>query len=184
MPYTLPAFFLETYMPHLLDLFCGNGGWSKAALRQGWTCTGIDITQHRYPGTLILSSLPWDLPRLLALHPSLIVASPPCDAYARHHLPWLNGPPPDTALLEWCVRLTHESPIPTIVECSRFSALHVPGSTRCGSYQLWGSLPALLPDPPRRKMKTSGTDPARRAEIEPILADWIIGHYSEIFSQT
>lgn len=159
---------------HLLDLFCGQGGWSQGFSRHGWTCTGIDCQDHGYPfGKLILLTLPIHDEAILAFTPDFITASPPCEEYARHHLPWLKGPPPDLTLLTWAVALANRLDVPTLVECSRFAALHVPGSSRVGSYRLWGAIPALLPTVPQRKMKTSGTNPGRRAFIDPILSDWI-----------
>jgi hypothetical protein len=158
----------------LLDLFCGRGGWSKAALKDGWDTIGIDISHHNYPGRFINSALPMPIPDLLQFSPTLVVASPPCEAYARHHLPWLKGPPPDETLLRWSISLIEKLPCPVLIECSRFAARHVPGSTICGSYALWGNVPAILPTVPRTKTKKSGLRPDLRAEIPAILADWII----------
>lgn len=165
--------------PILLDLFCGRGGWTNAAILQGWRCVGIDVINHGYPGDFIQAELPLPLDALLSHRPSLIVASPPCEEFARYHLPWIRGPVPSTVLLEWSIRLADVSPVPVLIECSRFAAQHVPGAQFVGSYALWGSIPALLPpDVPRRKMRHSGTDPAARAMIEPLLAEWIIHSFT------
>jgi hypothetical protein len=162
--------------PILLDLFCGRGGWSQAFHREGWRCIGIDRENHGYPFELHLATLPQDDESVQMFMPNWIVASPPCEEFARHHLPWIAGPAPDTSLLLWSVSLASRLATPMTVECSRFASWHVPGGTRCGSYYLWGNLPALLPTPPRRKSKMCGEDPAARAMIEPTLAEWIASY--------
>ena len=167
-------------MLHLLDLFCGKGGWTVPALALGWRCTGVDITDQGYPGTLIIDALPWDTERIRALAPHLIIASPPCEEYARHHLPWIADKAPDTKLLAWCIGLAASIKIPMLVESSRFGAMHFPGYSRSGSYRLWGSVPALLPQTPRRKTRHTDSDPGKRAFIEPTLSEWIIHHYTEL----
>lgn len=165
-------------MPIVLDIFCGNGGWSKAAHRNGWDTIGIDIDGRHYPGALIKTRCPVHDEVIRSIAPDAIVASPPCEEYARRHLPWLAKDRPAqlaTAieLLNWAISLVGKFNCPTIIECSRFAARHVPGARFTGSYALWGDIPALLPQTPRRKQATSGLRPLRRAEIEPTLADWI-----------
>ncbi len=159
----------------VLDLFCGEGGWTVAAVRRGWVGVGIDcVTQPRYPGRMIVRRLPLQVDKLIAeFHPDFICASPPCDDYARHHLPWIKAGPPDTSLLAWSLSLIDDAPCPVIVECSRFASWHFPGSSRCGSLQLWGAVPALLPRAPGHKMQTDGRYPGRRAVIPPHVADWV-----------
>jgi hypothetical protein len=161
--------------PLLLDLFCGKGGWSKAALSAGWRTVGVDNQRHDYPGELILCNLPWPAHAITSLHPTLIIASPPCEEFARAHLPWLRGNGiADCHLLDWSLSLIGRMPCPVIVECSWFAARHRPGARLVGSYALWGNVPALMPKIARRKMKTSGTRPADRAMIPYQLAEWII----------
>lgn len=162
--------------PLLLDLFCGKGGWSKPALARGWRCIGFDVADHGYPGELRLESLPVAADVLLQLEPDLIVASPPCEDFARACLPWLKTVKnPSILLLKWSIALAHQVKVPVVIECSRFAARYVPGARFCGSYALWGSLPALLPTSlPRRKQQQWGRRPADRAMIEPELASWIL----------
>lgn len=164
----------------LIDLFCGKGGWSAPAIARGWTCIGYDIEQHGYPGTLIQQPLPVTVAELLAHNPTAIVASPPCDDFARAWLPWLrgDGKPDDgaLALLNWSISLIGCG-VPVVVECSRFAGKHAPGGRAFGSYVLWGDVPAICLHPPRNKMKKSGMDPAARAVIPWDLADWIIDSF-------
>lgn len=168
-----------TRQPVLFDLFCGRGGWSTAAAARGWRCVGFDIADHGYTaGELVLRRLPIPVAELLAAGgPDAIVASPPCEEFARAWLPWLrgDGKPEQWAidLLAWSVSLVGCG-VPVVVECSRFAGKHVAGGRAWGSYVLWGDVPALCPTPPRTKMAKSGMDPAARALIPFDLADWII----------
>lgn len=161
----------------LLDFFCGRGGWTVAAMARGWECVGVDIEDHGYPSMLVREALPWSIERVMSYRPSAIVASPPCEEFARAWLPWLRGdgkPSSDmVGLLSWSVGLVGCG-VPVVVECSHFAAKHVPGARKFGSYALWGDVPALCPHPPRTKMKKSGMDPAARAMIPADLADWIV----------
>ena len=169
----------------LLDLFCGRGGWSTPAIARGWTCIGIDIANHGYPGQLIRTSLPLTHADLLSLHPDLVVASPPCEAYARHHLPWMHAYGPiDERLLRWSVDLTRTLPVPVIVECSRFAGWHLTPDRWTRPYALWGSLPALLPhgfktkDARRGHSATPRTErAARAAELPPELTTFLLEYH-------
>lgn len=83
------------------DLLCGLGGWSEGFLAEGYECIGFDIERHDYgtggyPGTLILRDV-------RSIHGSeladatVIVASPPCQAYSYRAMPWKRAkalPPP------------------------------------------------------------------------------------------
>ena len=158
----------------LLDLFCGVGGWSKAFAAHGWACTGVDIAFLGYPFDFVQADV-LTLDRDWINGFDGIVASPPCEEYARAWLPWLRADrqPARWALdlLEWSVALC-DRPC-RLVECSNFAARHVPGSTRCESYALWGDVPLLMPVLPRGKMAKSGMRPELRAEIPPALADTV-----------
>lgn len=129
--------------PSLLDVFCGVGGWSKSFAARGWNCVGVDIASLGYPYELVQCSVLDLTPGFLDSFDA-IVASPPCEEFARAWLPWLRGDhkPEQWAidLLEWSVKLC-EGRKNRIVECSNFSARHVPGGTRFESYTLWGAGP-------------------------------------------
>jgi hypothetical protein len=151
--------------PLAIDLFCGLGGWTEGLLAEGYEVVGFDIErhdygEHRYPAQLVLQDV-------LTLHgrqfngASLIVASPPCQAYSYRAMPWKRAkalPPPDNSLFEACFRIQQEAreaanwPIPMVVEnvkgaqpwvgCSRWNF---------GSFHLWGDVPALMPMTSARK---------------------------------
>lgn len=160
--------------PILLDLFCGRGGWSEAFARRGWSCVGVDINPVPYPFTFRRSSV-------LDLQPywidcfDAVVASPPCEEFARAWLPWLRGDraPAREAirLLRWAVALCDRPR--RLVECSQFARRYVPGGTRFQSHVLWGDVPLLMPFWQANKERQSGSDPSRRAVIPYALADTV-----------
>ena len=159
-----------------VDLFCGLGGWTEGFLAEGYTCIGFDIERHDYgsggyPGQLVLQDI-------LTLHgsqfkdASVIVASPPCQAYSHRAMPWNkdwrmyhrwdddggpatdhDGPKQIFNDLFWaCFRIQREAcevaghHIPMIVENVR-GAIPWVGQSRWhyGSFHLWGDVPALMP---------------------------------------
>lgn len=168
----------------LLELFCGRGGWSKSFHSRGWECVGVDLVDLGYPFRLILADC-------RTLDPDWIngfdavIASPPCEDFARAWLPWLRGdhkPKPEAIdLLRWSVALLDRPR--RLVECSNFAAKHVAGSIREGSFALWGDVPLLMPATARRKTKKSGLRPDLRAEIPVPLADIVADHFSSEAAQ-
>lgn len=157
--------------PLAIDLFCGLGGWSDGLIAEGWDVLGFDIERHvygghRYPAQLVLQDV-------LTLHgrqfrgASLIVASPPCQAYSYMAMPWKRA----KAKIAWysdqahpervedlnrlfnaCFRIQREASaaagrhIPMVVENVRGAQRWVGrAQLNFGSYYLWGDVPALLP---------------------------------------
>jgi hypothetical protein len=155
----------EKNRPLAIDLFCGLGGWTDGLLAEGYYVVGFDIEQHvygghRYPARLVVQDV-------LTLHgsqfrnASLIVASPPCQAYSWRAMPWRAAkaaPPPDNTLFEVCFRIQREAcaaagrHIPMVVENVRGAQKWV-GRARWsfGSFYLWGDVPALMPIVKARK---------------------------------
>lgn len=145
--------------PLAIDLYCGLGGWADGFLAEGYNVVGFDIERHDYgtggyPGQLVLQDV-------LTLHgsqfkdASVIVASPPCQAYSYRAMPWKRAkalPPPDNTLLEACFRIQREAceaagkHIPLIVENVCGAQKWVGRAAwKFGSYYLWGDVPALMP---------------------------------------
>ena len=153
--------------PLAIDLYCGLGGWTDGLLAEGYEVVGFDIERHEYgehiyPAQLVLQDV-------RTLHGSqfkdatLIVASPPCQAYSYRAMPWTRAkalPPPDNTLFEECFRIQREASeaagrrIPLIVENVRGAQKWV-GRARWnfGSFYLWGDVPALMPPILTNKLK-------------------------------
>jgi hypothetical protein len=165
--------------PLAVDLYCGLGGWTDGLLAEDYDVIGFDIEQHvygdhRYPAQLVLQDV-------LTLHGSqfkdatLIVASPPCQAYSYRAMPWKRAkalPPPDNSLFDACFRIQREASaaagrhVPMVVENVRGAQKWV-GRARWhyGSYYLWGDVPALMPIVTRRRgVKVGGLDWSKHGE--------------------
>lgn len=149
----------EQGSPLAIDLYCGLGGWTEGLLAEGYDVIGFDNVHHvygdmRYPAQLVLQDV-------LTLHgrqfreATLIVASPPCQAYSYRAMPWKRAkalPPPSNELFEACFRIQGEASqaagrhIPLVVENVRGAQKWV-GRSRWnfGSFHLWGDVPALMP---------------------------------------
>ena len=161
-----------------IDLFCGLGGWAEGFLAEGYEVIGYDIEAHNYgtggyPGRLVLRDI-------REVHGSefkdatIIVASPPCQAYSYRAMPWKRAkelPPPDNTLFEACFRIQREAVeaagryIPLIVENVRGAQKWVGvAGWHYGSFYLWGDVPALMPiargahkfNPDRKATKNHG----------------------------
>lgn len=156
-------------MTHV-DLCAGNGGWQSATADDShWRTVGLDL--FRMPGVDVrgdVRQLPIDC------RPDLLTMSPPCTQFARWMLPWCEEPDPDLSLVEACLQAVEDlEPRYWVLENSR--GLHMywhEARKRVGPYYLWGEFPPFDVDTSRfpGKMQTSGTDPARRAEIPPALS--------------
>lgn len=171
--------------PRLLDLFCGVGGWSTPFIALGWSCVGVDLAELSYPGEFVKSDVR-ELESSWIDGFDAIVASPPCEEFARAWLPWLRmdkSPAADAvSLLEWAVKLCNRPR--RIVECSKFAARHVPGSQMVGSYALWGDVPLLMPHVAAQKERKSGLRPELRAAIPSELATPVAQYFTRQLADT
>ncbi len=147
--------------PLAIDLFCGLGGWAEGFLAEGYDVVGFDIERHDYgtggyPAQLVLQDV-------TTLHgsqfreASVIVASPPCQAYSYRAMPWSRAkalPPPDNSLFESCFRIQREANW-AICDCGCWrcygpSALRDYSGlnshcVRCNSYTNTGVYPRYIP---------------------------------------
>ena len=138
--------------PVAVDLCCGLGGWTEGLLAEGYRVIGIDIERHeygdhKYPADLVLMDVR-DIHGSWFKDVTLIVASPPCQAYSYRAMPWKRAkalPPPDNTLFESCFRIQREACeaagryIPMVVENVRGAqkwvgqAKHTSDRSICGA---------------------------------------------------
>jgi hypothetical protein len=138
--------------PLAIDLCHGKGGWTRGLLDSGFRVIGFDIARFpEYPGQSVLQDVR-TLHGLQLRCAALIVASPPCQEFSRHDMPWTrarNPPPPDLSIVEAIWRIRKESGVPTIIENTRgsrkFLEQIIGQARRVGSFFLYGDVPALLP---------------------------------------
>ncbi len=179
--------------PLALDLCCGKGGWAKGLIAAGFRVIGFDIKeQPEYPGEFMLADVrvlareveeryvrhsgeSW---YTLAKQSALIVASPPCEEFSRHQMPWTkrrNPPPPDLSIVNACKRIAEVAAVPFVLENVR-KAQDWLGRAKwhAGSFYLWGDVPALMPRVTHRNKETySSSARLDRAMVPPQLAEWI-----------
>lgn len=163
--------------PIVFDLYAGLGGWSEAFIADGYRAIGFDIEKHDYgtggyPGELVLcdvrSLTGAELVKQYGV-PSVIVASPPCQAFSYMAMPWSKAKAKRKAILEdktgklrteltelfnQCFRIQREviaacgHHVPMVVENVRGAQKWVGRSAwNFGSFHLWGDVPALMPIP-------------------------------------
>lgn len=169
-----------------IDLCCGKGGWTCGLLDAGFRVVGFDVVRFtEYPGELVLQDVR-TLHGAQLRSANLIVASPPCQEFSRHDMPWTrakNPPPPDLSIAEACWRIRRDSGVPTIIENVRGSRpwlvpLMGP-ARRCGAFYLYGDVPAIFPRcAVRQKERMSSTRRAERAIVPYELARWIGEYYA------
>lgn len=158
--------------PLAIDLFTGLHGWGEALAAEGFDVIGFDLedvcAQFGLPRGPHIQLVLQDV---LTLHGSqfrdadLIVASPPCQFFSYTAMPWkrakalaaeVRADPvrmaKELALFNACFRIQREAceaagrHVPMVVENVR-GAIPWVGRSRwnCGSYHLWGDVPALMP---------------------------------------
>lgn len=161
----------------LLDLFCGNGGWSQPWHYAGHKCTGVDIIDTgKYPGKLcqidILKYKPDD-------DYDFVVMSPPCQEFSRHDQPWTrkkNPPEPSMEFIFAGLEIARRLKAPFVLENVRGAQRWIgKAPAHHGPFYLWGDLPGQPPQwNSRVRTKTSMTSNAQaRAEIPHTLAQWL-----------
>ena len=154
-----------------IDLCTGLGGWSapfKAS--DTWRSVGIDIRDD------LNADVIGDVRRLpIDCSPDLITASPPCTAFSRYSMPWLDEPNPDMSLVEACLQTIDElDPRYWVLENVRGLKQYWrrEETKRVGPYYLWGEFPGFdVAVSDGGKMSISGEQPEKRAEIPYPLAD-------------
>jgi site-specific DNA-cytosine methylase len=93
--------------PLVIDLCHGYGGWTDGFLAEGYRVIGVDVTQNEeYRGEHVQGDvrvLLTDLRQRRYLkgwygrileemtNAAVIVASPPCEEFSRHQMPWTRA---------------------------------------------------------------------------------------------
>lgn len=164
-------------MKLLLDLYCGVGGWASGFIHEGWQVVGVDFNSSFagvYPGRFVSADvLTWDGWRDLA--PALVVASPPCEEFSRHRMPWTrkrNPPQPDLRLWFAALALAKSLKAPCIIEnVATAQRWFGRSALNCGPFHLWGDVPPIVPyQSDKVKSSFSSSQRAQRAEIPFALA--------------
>ncbi len=118
----------------------------------------------------------------------LVLASPPCDEYARFTMPWTrarNPPEPSLILWEACERIAQEAGAPLVLEnVQSAQRWHGPARWHFGPFYLWGDgVPAIMPrfDPRffRKKESYGSKQKDLRAAIPPELAEHVASIYAQ-----
>jgi hypothetical protein len=164
------------------DLCCGSGGWATGLRELGYEVIGYDVEdQPLYPGTFVRCDV-----RAISAHTwkndAFIVASPPCEQFSRHQMPWTRAkspPEPDLSIVESCRRLQLESGLPMVMENVRAAQGWLgKAKSHVGPYYLWGDIPSVLPFSAKfRKKESYGSkDRLARARV-PIELSRFVGEY-------
>jgi C-5 cytosine-specific DNA methylase len=160
--------------PLAIDMFCGLSGWGEGLAAEGFEVIGFDIENMFEALSMPMpSNFHLVIQDVLTLHGSqfrdatLIVASPPCQAYSWMAMPWSRAKAKAAAiradetgaemeklnrLFNACFRIQREAcaaagrHVPMVVENVK-GAIPWVGRSRWnfGSYHLWGDVPALMP---------------------------------------
>ncbi len=165
--------------PLCIDLCCGSGGWTAGFMAEDYDVIGFDIEPlAAYPAQLVLQDVRTLIGSQFA-RATVIVASPPCEQFSRHAMPWTrkrNPPEPDLTIVEACWRIAREAGVPMIVENVRAAQAWL-GTARAhvGPFYLWGDVPAILPVviPERKKESFGSKQRLERARVPLELARYI-----------
>lgn len=161
-----------------VDLFCGLGGWAHGLIAAGWQVHGFDIVDFsaHYPGEFHCCDILAEV--AFPNEVGLVVASPPCEQFSRHGMPWTrkrNPPPPDLSLVAASYAIAAKIGAPVVVENVRAAQQFIGRSVaNCGPFHLWGDVPAIVPVYcGRSKESRSGKDRSKRAVVPFELAYWV-----------
>ena len=151
--------------PKALDLCCGAGGWTDGLIAAGFDVVGVDVVKHKdYKGSFMQADVRTLDGRQFAGF-EIIVASPPCQEFSRHQMPWTrkNAKEPDMSIVKACWRIKDEAkPKLFVMENVRAAQKWIgPAILHRGPYYLWGDV-ALLPAIQAKKKESYGS---RQADL-------------------
>lgn len=138
--------------PLVIDLCCGEGGWTAGFLAEGFRVIGFDIVRPAcYPpgAQFVQQDVATVSGAPMRGRVAFIVASPPCTefsqvwSYAKHRAP---RPEEGIELVRHCERIQQECGAPMLLENVRGAQQYIgAAAAHVGPYYLWGSVPLLLP---------------------------------------
>jgi hypothetical protein len=169
--------------PLCIDLYAGMGGWTDGFLAHGYDVAGFDLVRHKeYKGMLAIQDVR-TLDGARFKRAAVIVASPPCEEFSRHSMPWTrrrNPPPPDLSCALAAFRIAREAGVSIILENVRAAQQWLGRANgHIGPYYLWGDgVPALLAQADARtKESFSSARRDLRARIPFGLSEWVARCY-------
>jgi hypothetical protein len=175
----------------VLDLCAGTCSWSLPWLELGYKVVAFDIYRHpKVPAEieLRLEDIRSVSGAEFAGRTRVVLASPPCDEYARFTMPRTrakNPPQPSLELWQACERIAREADAPLLLEnVQTAQKWHGRAIWHYGPFYLWGDgVPAILPvfDPKdfRKKESYGSKQKDLRAAIPPSLANHIAMSFGE-----
>jgi hypothetical protein len=144
----------------MLDLFCGQLGWTRAFLEKGWDCVAVDVVKPpELPTASGFEFVCMDVRQIQKIGPAafiygfdFICASPPCEQFSVHCMKFLKKkdhpyPALGIQLFNHTRQLCEESRLPYIIENVRCAQQFVgQANAHADAFYLWGnSIPPLLP---------------------------------------
>jgi len=144
--------------PVAVDLCAGTGGWATGLKIAGWHVIGIDVENHGYEGDeLVLQDVRTMSGVPMRERVSLIVASPPCQAYSYMAMPWKRAKamaaeyrahperiPELNSIFHACERIAREAGCSIVIENVKGAQPWVGrAKAHFGSFYLWGSLESI-----------------------------------------
>lgn len=187
---------LSPESPVVIDLCCGDCGFTDAALDCGAVVLAVD--NKRYPRMQELRFATDDRAnrvrffiedirevsgyRFRWLNPILCFAGPPCEEFARFKMPWTrakNPPDPDLSLINACHRIAREANCPLILENTQTAQKWLgPAVGHFRPHYLWGDVPAMLPhkswNDNRKKESFSSAHAHKRARLPRELGRFLV----------
>lgn len=139
----------------LLYLCCGSGGGAEEFERAGFRVIGVDIKRHReWKWEFIEADIRTFDARTLP-HVRAIFATTPCTEFSQCWSFTKTRTPRPAECLELfrhAQRIARECGVPAILENVRGAQPFIGrAAAHCGSFYLWGDVPALLPTTPYTK---------------------------------
>lgn len=183
----------------MIDLCCGRGGWTTGFIAEGYVVMGVDKEeQPSYPGSFLRADVRDLVEFLSTVHgtpwlmtfksAAVIMASPPCEEFSRHGMPWTkkwNPKEPDTSIAGACFNIARLAGRPIVLENVRAAQKWLgKAEGNSGPFYLWGDVPVPVPDFARiLKKDVSHRQPALRAVIPLELAKYMARHFKRRLAQ-